>query len=47
VGVGYDKLKTLTDAINASGAISYMEVVSTSDEEAINSAKIALNNNFK
>ena len=42
VGVGYDKLKTLTDAINASGAISYMEVVSTSDEEAINSAKTAV-----
>ena len=39
VGVDKGTLKALTDAINASGAISYMEVVSTTDDEAINSAK--------
>ena len=42
VGVDKGTLKALTDAINASGAISYMEVVSTTDDEAINSAKTAV-----
>ena len=32
VGVDKATLKALTDAINVSGAISYMEVVSTTDE---------------
>ncbi len=42
--VGVDKAtqKSLTDAINSSGAISYMEVVSTTDEDAIASAKTAV-----
>ncbi len=41
VGVTHDVLKRLTDAINASGAISYMEVVSTTPEACLKSAETA------
>lgn len=41
VGVAPDVLKRLTDAINASGAISYMEVVSTTPEACLKSAETA------
>ncbi len=42
VGVDKATLKSLTDAINDAGAISYMEVVSMTDEAAIESAKTAV-----
>jgi hypothetical protein len=41
VGVPPGTLSVLTDAIRATGAISYMEVVSTSPEAALNSARVA------
>jgi hypothetical protein len=41
VGVPPATLKKLTDAIHASGAISYMEVVSTTPEACLASAQIA------
>jgi hypothetical protein len=41
VGVTPDVLKALTDAIHAQGATSYMEVVSTTPEACIASAKVA------
>jgi hypothetical protein len=41
VGVEPAKLAALTKAIRESGAISYMEVVSTSAQAALNSARIA------
>jgi hypothetical protein len=42
VGVAPDTLKALTAAIRASGATSYMEVVSTTPEACLNSARIAV-----
>jgi hypothetical protein len=42
VGVDRQTLEALTRAIKASGATTYMEVVSTSPETALNSAKIAV-----
>lgn len=42
VGVDKQTLKTLTKRIRASGAISYMEVVSTSPADALNSARAAV-----
>jgi hypothetical protein len=42
VGVDKTTLKSLTDAINDAGAVSYMEVVSTSNEAAIESARNAV-----
>jgi hypothetical protein len=41
VGVPPATLRQLTEAIRASGALSYMEVVSTSPEAALNSARVA------
>jgi hypothetical protein len=41
VGVPPATLRALTDAIRATGALSYMEVVSTSPEAALNSARVA------
>jgi hypothetical protein len=41
VGVPPGTLRALTDAIRATGAISYMEVVSTTPEAALNSARVA------
>lgn len=41
IGVEPDVLKKLTDAIHAQGAISYMEVVSTTSEACVASAKVA------
>jgi hypothetical protein len=41
VGVPPATLRQLTDAIRATGAVSYMEVVSTSPEAALNSARVA------
>ncbi len=41
VGVDLDTLKALHRAIKDSGATSYMEVVSTSPEAALNSARVA------
>lgn len=41
VGVAPDVLQKLTDAIHASGAISYMEVVSTTPDACLASAHIA------
>jgi hypothetical protein len=41
VGVSPEVLKLLAEAIHASGAISYMEVVSTTPEACLNSARIA------
>ncbi len=41
IGVSPAVLKSLARAINASGAISYMEVVSTTVEACLNSARIA------
>lgn len=42
VGVGKDILAKLTDRIRADGATTYMEVVSTSPEDALRSAKTAV-----
>jgi hypothetical protein len=42
VGVPPDVLKKLADRIRASGASTYMEVVSTTPEAALNSARIAV-----
>jgi hypothetical protein len=41
VGVDYPTLEKLHRAIKESGATSYMEVVSTTPEEALNSARVA------
>ena len=41
VGVAYATLRQLSDAIRAMGAESYLEVVSTSPEESLNSARVA------
>ena len=41
VGVSPEVLKKLTDAIHASGATSYMEVVSTTPEACLASARVA------
>ena len=41
VGVSPDVLKTLAKAIHASGATSYMEVVSTTPEACLASARVA------
>lgn len=41
VGVAPEVLKELTDAIHATGAVSYMEVVSTTPEACLASAKVA------
>ena len=41
VGVAPEVLKKLTDAIHATGAVSYMEVVSTTPEACLASAKVA------
>jgi hypothetical protein len=41
VGVSPETLRKLVEEIHATGATSYMEVVSTTSETAINSAKIA------
>jgi hypothetical protein len=41
VGVDYPVLERLHGAIKASGATSYMEVVSTTPEAALNSARVA------
>lgn len=42
VGVPWATLSALTKAIHASGAISYMEVVSTTPEACFNSARVAV-----
>jgi len=42
VGVPQEKLEALHGAIRASGATSYMEVVSTTPEACLNSARIAV-----
>jgi len=42
VGVAPDVLKQLNDRIRASGAVTYMEVVSTSPADALNSARVAV-----
>lgn len=42
VGVAPDVLKQLADRIRATGALTYMEVVSTTPEAALNSARIAV-----
>ncbi len=42
VGVPPDTLAALNTAIRASGAISYMEVVSTTPEACLNSARVAV-----
>ena len=41
VGVSPDVSKALTEAIHASGATSYMEVVSTAPEACLASARVA------
>lgn len=42
VGASKDTLKALTEAIHESGAVSYMEVVSTSQQNALRSAETAV-----
>jgi len=42
VGVERDTLRRLQDAIKASGATSYMEVVATSEEAMLRSARVAV-----
>jgi hypothetical protein len=42
VGVDKPTLHTLAERIRKSGAVSYMEVVSTSREDALNSARVAV-----
>jgi hypothetical protein len=41
IGVPPERLRLLTEKIHASGAISYMEVVSTTPEACLNSARVA------
>jgi hypothetical protein len=41
IGVAPEVLKTLAGAIHRTGATSYMEVVSTTPEACLNSARIA------
>jgi hypothetical protein len=41
IGVPHETLKTLNRRIKESGAVSYMEVVSTSDEDVLRSARTA------
>ena len=41
VGVDFDTLKTLTRCIKDAGAVTYMEVVSTTPEAVVNSAVVA------
>ncbi len=42
IGVEWDKLRALNAAIKASGAISYMEVVSTTPQDCLRSARAAV-----
>ena len=42
IGVDGKTLRSLTDAIRAAGATSYLEVVSTTAEDCLNSARVAV-----